>query len=340
MQRFRESNGWGKITSLLMSSLLLSLLTHGSLHAETKTPTTPQTSQIRPQAPVNDEEEAADSEDEETPTPQAIQEVEKNTNPLNPAGTSLDKLIELQINDDLWKSMLGKLPCLEANDQCMATLQNAAIANSKMLKAMDERIEVIDQKIAEATKNNQKTIALGVFEPLVQSYLRIDEIQTPGQPVQRRGFFDKLADIFIKPLSSANEILSLIGLPLFRNSTGGDIAAQQRSIAIGDLSVKLAELKNKRAEVADKLREQVILSVLDFDQVRRDFQITQEIVKRESTRMKLLEVAYRFGQGDTDGFMARQTQFDQKKADTYRQWARMRSQMARIKLIVLGANEE
>ena len=114
MQRFRESNGWGKITSLLMSSLLLSLLTHGRLHAETKTPTTPQTSQIRPQAPVNDEEEAADSEDEETPTPQAIQEVEKNTNPLNPAGTSLDKLIELQINDDLWKSMLGKLPCLEA----------------------------------------------------------------------------------------------------------------------------------------------------------------------------------------------------------------------------------
>ena len=52
-----------------------------------------------------------------------------------------------------------------------------------MLKAMDERIEVIDQKIAEATKNNQKTIVLGVFEPLVQSYLKIDEIQQPGQPV-------------------------------------------------------------------------------------------------------------------------------------------------------------
>lgn len=280
-----------------------------------------------------------DDESDSEETPQAVQEIEKNTNPLHSAGDTLDKLIELRINDDLWKAMLGRLPCLEANDQCVAQLQEKAIANSKMLKAMDERIEVIDQKIAEANKNNKKTVALAVFEPLVQSYLKIDEIRESGQPVQRRGFFDKLADLFIKPLSSANEILSLIGLPLFKNSTGGDIAAQQRSIAINDLTIKLAELRNKRAEVADKLREQIILSVLDFDQVRREFQIAQEVVKRESNRMKLLEVAYRFGQGSTDEFMGRQTQFDQRKAETYRQWARLRSQMARIKLLVLGAKE-
>ena len=235
--------------------------------------------------------------------------------------------------------MLGKLPCLEADDRCVGQLQTIAIANSALLQAMDERIEVIDQKIAEATKNNQRTIALGVFEPLVQSYLRVDEVQQTGQPVSRRGFFNKLIDIFIKPVKSANDILSLIGIPLFQNATGGNVAAQGRSIAIGDLNIKLAELKNKRSEVADKIHEQVTLSVLDFDQVRRDFQITQEVVKRESNRMKLLEVGYRFGQGSTDEFMGRQTAFDQRKADTYRRWAKMRSQLAKIKLLVLGAEK-
>lgn len=235
--------------------------------------------------------------------------------------------------------MIGKLPCLEANDECLNQLQTKAITSSAMLKAMDERITTIEEKIAEATKNNQKTIALGVFEPLVQSYLRVDEVQQSGV-TQQRGFFNKLLDVFVKPLSSANDILSLIGIPLFQNATGGNVAAQQRTIALGDLNVKLAELKNKRAEIADKIREQVILAVLDFDQTRRDFQITQEIVRREAARMKLLEVAYRYGQGDTDSFMARQTQFDGRKAETYRHWARMRSQLAKIKLLVIGAASE
>ena len=72
--------------------------------------------------------------------------------------------------------MLGDLTCLEANDQCIAELQGKAIANSTTLKAIDQRIEAITAKVDEAKKNNEATVKLGVFEPLVQSFLKVDEV--------------------------------------------------------------------------------------------------------------------------------------------------------------------
>lgn len=125
---------------------------------------------------------------------------------------------------------------------------------------IDQRIVVINTKIEEARKNNQKTIALGVFEPLVQSYLKLEEV--PVQQRQRprkRGLLDRVFDFFVKPTGAINEVLSLIGVPLFRNAIGGDPAAQSRLIAIADLQVKVAEVEKQRADLADKIREQVML---------------------------------------------------------------------------------
>ena len=235
--------------------------------------------------------------------------------------------------------MLGDLTCLEANDQCIAELQGKAITTSTTLKAIDERIEAITSKIDEAKKNNQATVKLGVFEPLVQSFLKVDEIPAAqGQPARKRGFLDKLLGVL--SVSGINDVLSLIGIPLFRNATGGDAAAQSRVIAIGDLQVKLAEIQNKRGDLADTIREKVILSVLDFDVMRRDFQISQEIARRDTTKMKLIEVGYRFGEGETTAYLNQLSSLDKQKAETFRAWSKMRSQMARIKLMVLGAGEE
>ena len=233
--------------------------------------------------------------------------------------------------------MLGDLSCLEANDQCIAELQGKAIANSTTLKAIDQRIEAITAKVDEAKKNNEATVKLGVFEPLVQSFLKVDEVTVQGQ-TKKRGFLDKLLGVL--SVSGINDVLSLIGIPLFRNATGGDAAAQSRSIAIGDLQVKLAEIQNKRGDLADTIREKVILSVLDFDVMRRDFQISQEIARRDTTKMKLIEVGYRFGEGETTAYLNQLSSLDKQKAETFRAWSKMRSQMARIKLLVLGAGEE
>jgi hypothetical protein len=280
--------------------------------------------------------EAASNEGGQSANPDGIT---TDPNPLNPAGDSLDRLIEMRMNDDLWKSMLGDLPCLEAVDGCITQLQGMAIQNSRELKAIDQRVEAINQKIAEAKANNQKSVKLGVFEPLVQSWLKLEDVTMNGQ-VQQRGFLDRVLGVFNQPLSGINEILSLVGVPLFRNAAGGDAATQQRVIAIADLQVKVVEVENKRGDLAAKLRETVILQVLDYDQTRREFQIAQEIAKRGKTRQQVMEIDYRFGGGATESYLQDLSALDRQKAEAFRHWARLRGQMARVKLLVLGAGEE
>ncbi|KGF72255.1 hypothetical protein DO97_10895 [Neosynechococcus sphagnicola sy1] len=295
--------------------------------------------QLPPKPPSPDVEETPDS----PPEPADPETMQTDPNPLNPAGDSLDQLIKLRFNDDAWQAMLGELPCLTASEPCIRQLQGLAVQNSTTLKEIDQRLEAINEKIDQARKNNQATVRLGVFEPLVQRYLSLENVTTIDNQgrttTQQRGFLDRLASLFIQPLTSINEILSLVGLPLFRNQIGGDPAAQQRSIAIADLQVKVAEIIKGRAEIADKIREQVILTVLDFDQTRREFQISQEVAKRETLRTRLIEVDYRFGQGDTVSYLGNLSALDRQKAQAFREWARLRSQLARIKILVLGVEE-
>jgi hypothetical protein len=178
----------------------------------------------KPSTPTASPDEESDTPDE---TPEEVKPTIGDTNPLNPIGDSLEKLIELKVNGDLWKSMLGKLPCLETSEECIGQLQTQAIANSTTLKAIDERIEVINKAIGEATKNNQKSVKFGVFEPLVRSYLTLENVPVQaGQPPQKRGLLNKLFSIFVQPIGGLNEILSVIGLPLFQNSTGTNNEAQ------------------------------------------------------------------------------------------------------------------
>lgn len=232
--------------------------------------------------------------------------------------------------------MLGELPCLEASESCIKELQELAIQNAQALREIETRIEAINSKIEEARRNNQNTIALGVFEPLVQSWLKLEVVTLPNGQKQQRGFLENVLDVFLSPIQGINEILSFIGLPLFRNAMGGDAAAQQRTIAITDLQVKVAEIEHQKLELANKIREQVMLQVLDFDQTRREFQVGQEIAKREALRTRLIELEYRLGQGDTVQFLGNLSALDKQKAQVFREWARLRSQLARIKLLVLG----
>jgi hypothetical protein len=46
------------------------------------------------------------------------------------------------------------------------------------------------------------------------------------------------------------------------------------------------------------------------------------------------------GKGETTQFLGNLNALDRQKAETFKTWARLRSQMARIKLLVLGAGEE
>lgn len=294
-------------------------------------------------APAQSEVTPEDTEDGANPVPQNTDQLgDGEINPLNPAGDSLDRLIKLRINDDLWKAMLGDLPCLETQEACIKELQGLAVQNSRSLKAIDERIQIVNQKIEESRANNRKTVNLSVFEPLVTAYLKLDTITTTNaqgqQQTKQRGFFDKVANLlFGNQIQGVNEILSLIGLPLFRNLGGGDAAAQAREIGIADLQVKVAQVEKERAELADKIKETVMMQVLDFDVIRKDFQVSQEVARREVIRGKLRQIDYRYStKVSTDSYLSSLSSLDNVKANSYRQWARLRSQLAKIKILVLG----
>jgi hypothetical protein len=263
-------------------------------------------------------------------------------NPLNPAGNSLDKLIELRINDDLWKAMLGDLPCLDAQEVCIKQLQDLAVSNSRSLKAIDERVGLINSKIEEAKAANAKSIKLGIFEPLVQAWLKTDTIPaTPTQPERKRGLLNRIGGLFFgDTFNSVNDILGLIGVPLFRRQAGGDDASQGRTIAITDLQVKVATVEKERGELAAKIREAVILMVLEFDVLRKDFQVQQEIARREVLRLKIRAIDYRFSTAvTTDSYLSSESALDRVKGASYRDWARLRSKLAQVKILVLSQDE-
>jgi hypothetical protein len=95
---------------------------------------------------------------------------------------------------------------------------------------------------------NQRTIRLGLLEPALQAFLQIDTIQEQRdatgnilQERQRRGFVDRIAMFFQNPVRGLNDILALIGVPLFRSAAGGDQAAQERGIAV--LGSAIADLQ-------------------------------------------------------------------------------------------------
>lgn len=279
-------------------------------------------------------------EPEEQKPQQTDQLNDGEINPLNPVGDSLDKLIQLRINDDLWKALLGDLPCLETQEACIRELQNLAVANSRSLRSIDQRVQIINAKIEESRRENKTSINAAVFEPAVTALFKLETITQPGPngtTIQKqRGFLDRVLGLFTS-ISGINEILSFIGLPLFKNRFGGGgDAAQQRTILITDLQVKVAEIERQRGELADKIREAVLMQVLEFDVIRKDFQVSQEVARRSIIRSRLREVDYRFTTAySTDSYLSSIDQTDRIKADSYRQWARLRSQLSRIKILVL-----
>ncbi|NEQ24657.1 MAG: hypothetical protein F6K28_37230 [Microcoleus sp. SIO2G3] len=299
--------------------------------------------------PADDIEAIDGDEGSDTGDTISPEDIQDETNPLEAPGESIDRLIEMTINDDVWSAMMGELPCLDATETCVRQLQEIAVSNNPTLMEIDARIEAINSKIEEARSNNQASIRLGIFEPLIQDLITISPVSRvpdptrptiPGSIVvpEERGFLENVLDIFTNPVRGINTVLSFIGLPLFRQASGGDAATQQREIAIADLQVKVAEVERSRAEMANDLREEVILQVLEFDTIRREFQISQEVARRSTLRLQILDLNYRFAVGglNTPEYLAEVNSLDQQKAQTFRAWARLRTQLTRIKLLVMS----
>jgi hypothetical protein len=249
-------------------------------------------------------------------------------------------LIQTRINDDLWRSMRGRLPCADSSAACVLQLQERAIANNPTLRTLGSSIEEINEKIDEARSANQTAVNLSIFRPLVQQYLTVTVTQEEGQPPRRRGLIENVLGIFTDPIGSINDILGLVGIPLLEGLTGTNQAAQRNSILIGDLQTKVAQLEQGKAELALTIRDKITLAVLDFEQASREFQISQEIAVRSEQQHEIYTLSYRFGSGNTQQFLSQQNTLDRSRASVYREWTRVQRQLELLKIMVFPQAEE
>lgn len=244
--------------------------------------------------------------------------------------------------------MISPLPCLDTTSTCIQQLQGLAVTNSPINKKIEESITAIEEKIEEANKANKQSIDLAIFEPALQYFLRQNggTGQTTGQTGQTTastnsgGLLNNVLGIFTRPVGLINDLFNVIGVPLLRRFTGGNQENKQAAIAISDLRVKVEELRKSKEEIAIKTRDSVLFSVLEFDVRSREFQIQQAIAKREIRRFELYKVGYRFGQSSTEAYLGQQSSLDKQKGAVLREWSQMRSQLEKIKLIVLAKKEE
>ena len=240
--------------------------------------------------------------------------------------------------------MISPLPCLDTTSACIQQLQSLSVSNSPINKKIEESIAKIEEKIEEANKANKLSINLAVFEPALQYFLKQNGATTTATPGQvstnSGGLLNNVLGIFTRPVGLINDLLNVIGIPLLRSFTGGTEQNKQAAIAISDLRVKTEELRKSKEEIAIKTRDSVLFSVLEFDVRSREFQIQQAIAKRELQRFELYKVGYRFGQSSTEAYLGQQSSLDKQKASVLREWSQMRSQLEKIKLIVLAQKEE
>jgi low affinity Fe/Cu permease len=291
----------------------------------------PSTSTLLAQTEIQepDFEEPEDEEDGEiTEDPQG------QPNPfLDP---ELDELVDKKISEDVWAQMLGELPCSVATESCVNQLQNTAIQNSRLLADLQDKIDESIAAVEEAREKNLDSIAISNFSPFLQVFL----YSTLG-PVSN-GVETPVANPF--RLILGNLVSAFLGKglgSLFNWSQyAGNDQQQSRAIAIGDIQIKIAELQRNKAELAQKLREQVTVEALKLEEIARNFQIEQEIAKRDKQRLEIAKVSYRFGEGDSERYLAQLSSYDRQKAATFREWSRLRNQVVQVKLLVLGTGED
>jgi len=151
------------------------------------------------------------SDDEEKDPEQAEQDADAATpkTPQNPfAKPDIDALIKKGFDDDMWRIMRGALPCLETSSACLQQLQEKAVAQSPLLKEIDQKVQEANQKIEDAKSQNKKSIKLSIFSPALQYLLNPQTLNNGGSKSQSTGgLIDNIAALFTGKVGVLNGIL-------------------------------------------------------------------------------------------------------------------------------------
>jgi len=140
---------------------------------------------------------------------------------------------------------------------------------------------------------------------------------------------------FVSFLSAPIGLGSIVG-SVFDNLAGNARTDQTIAQNNATLQIRIAEIERSKLDAKARIEDSVISSLIQFDTLKVEADISVAIANRESSRFKLIEIGYRLGEGDTNSFIALQNGLDRTRLAVTRNKAAMRSQAAKIKRIVLG----
>ena len=179
--------------------------------------------------------------------------------------------------EELINNTNSELPCLDTTNPCVEQLTEKAIANSLTLETLNERITLIDDRLA----------LMGDRKDYAESKLWTNYLPTATN-------IDGIIDPFAW-------IRNLAG--------GGDM--QRDRLAIADLEVKAATLEAARAELERQreqekvnLGEKVLQLLLSYEAATRQVELVESQIKTFEVSRQVFRIRYQFGEGTTEQWLS------------------------------------
>lgn len=254
------------------------------------------------------------------------------------------------MNSDIWEELRGELPCLSSTPSCIEQLQARAVQDSALLVDIDTKIEELQTKIDEAQAANKRSINLAILSPGLQilinpisqsgsSSTSADGKTTTTNGRSTTGLLGNLGLLFSRPSLVIDKVLGGVAVPLLQSLFGGNKEQRDANVQIVDLQLKVTQLTQVRAQMANTIREKVLESALNLDQNKREFQATLLSIQLLEQQTKLVQVEFRLGQHDSLTMLAQEREFNNANLAAFRQWGALKSSIQKLKVLVLGVED-
>ena len=253
------------------------------------------------------------------------------------------------MNSDIWRELRGELPCLESSPGCIQQLQSKATQDSALLRDIDSKIDELQSKIDEAVASNKKSINLAILTPglqiLINPINQTGSSSTTGKTTtttsgnSTTGLLGNLGLLFSKPSLVIDKVLGGIAIPLIQSFFGGAKEQRDSAIATTDLQLKVTQLTQVRAQMANTIKEKVLESALDLDQNKREFQATLLSIQLLEQQTKIVQLEFRLGQHSSLEMLAQEKSFNEANLSAFRQWGTLKSSIQKLKVLVLGVED-
>ncbi len=194
---------------------------------------------------------------------------------------------QLYINSEE-RLITENLPCLDTTNQCVEQLTQQAVslreccrtATSLTLKTLNERITLIDERLA----------LMGDRKEYAESKLWTNYLPTSG---------------------NSSSVLDVVNPFAWIQNLAGGGQMQRDRLAIADLEIKAATLEAARAELERQreqekvnLQEKVLQLLLGYEAATRQVELVESQIKTFQVSREVFRIRYQFGEGTTEQWLS------------------------------------